>query len=246
MNSVLLCCVIALMTSSALALKTCQTKICNLADSQVDERLNRQIGVELKGHYTYLYLSHIFEQHTHYYPKVAKYFRAKSNEEMSHAERFIQYQNQRGGNFNIASVQRKNDNECANVDSVLKGFACAKVLEIEVTEALTDLLSFVSAVPVAGTDIHGASNATNDLRDAQPILVHHGRTTKPLASYECNRLSGDITVEYVELTEMIAHEFLGHQIEDTKEIANHEQTLKNFGSANEALGSFLADKHLEL
>ena len=40
-----------------------------------------------------------------YYPKVAAYFRKKSDEEMQHAERFIEYQNQRGGKFDLSSVQ---------------------------------------------------------------------------------------------------------------------------------------------
>ena len=39
-----------------------------------------------------------------YYPKAAKYFREKSNEELQHAERFIEYQNQRGGRFDISAV----------------------------------------------------------------------------------------------------------------------------------------------
>ena len=47
---------------------------------------------------------------------------------------------------------------------------------------------------------------------------------------------------------MITHEFLGHQIEDTKELANFEATLEGFGedTPNARLGSFLADKHFDL
>ena len=41
---------------------------------------------------------------------------------------------------------------------------------------------------------------------------------------------------------MISHEFLGHQIEDTKELANYYQTLNNF--KNDALGSYMFDKNL--
>ena len=48
---------------------------------------------------------------------------------------------------------------------------------------------------------------------------------------------------------MINHEFLGHQIEDTKELANIVSTLGGFsgtGSENSKLGNFLYDKHLDL
>lgn len=50
---------------------------------------------------------------------------------------------------------------------------------------------------------------------------------------------------------MIAHEFLGHQIEDTKEIASHYRTLKKMNmagtnGAGNALNEYLFDKNLEL
>lgn len=46
---------------------------------------------------------------------------------------------------------------------------------------------------------------------------------------------------------MIAHEFLDHQLEDTKEIANYYNTLKNMNKeGNVKLASWLFDQHLEL
>ena len=48
---------------------------------------------------------------------------------------------------------------------------------------------------------------------------------------------------------MITHEFLGHQMEDTKELANYLQTLTKFqgdDQAVESLGNYLFDKKLEL
>jgi len=43
---------------------------------------------------------------------------------------------------------------------------------------------------------------------------------------------------------MIAHGLLGHQIEDTKKLADYASTLHAMGSGG--LASFLADKHYEL
>lgn len=56
-----------------------------------------------------------------------------------------------------------------------------------------------------------------------------------------------ITVMF-QLADMITHEFLDHQLEDTKEIANHYNTLKRmYGTKdNAALESWLFDQHLEL
>ena len=47
---------------------------------------------------------------------------------------------------------------------------------------------------------------------------------------------------------MITHEFLGHQIEDTKEIANYLSTLDKFNASGDSnvanLASYLFDKNL--
>lgn len=51
-----------------------------------------------------IFQAQLFDHHAMNYPKVAKYFRAKSAEELSHAERFIQYQNQRGGKVEMNSA----------------------------------------------------------------------------------------------------------------------------------------------
>ena len=40
-----------------------------------------------------------------YYPRAAKFFKEKADEEMQHAEKFIEYQNRRGGTFDLEAVQ---------------------------------------------------------------------------------------------------------------------------------------------
>ena len=49
--------------------------------------------------------SHLFNDKSRYYPQVAKYFKAKSDEEMTHAERFMEYQNQRGAKIVMEQVK---------------------------------------------------------------------------------------------------------------------------------------------
>jgi len=221
-------------------------------ERKMNHEINKQINVELSGHYTYLHLSHIFLEHSNNYPNVAKYFRAKSDEEMQHAERFIQYQNQRGGKFELGSVARYSGGTCASIEDVKGAFECARELEIYVTQKLTDLVKVAGDLTLATTNVpeDAATVKLNPLSRSQSVLVYcSSDSALSLNSFYSSCVerfsSKDIEkVEYIELAEMITHEFLGHQIEDTKEIANHFSTLSNFGDANAKLGSYLFDKNL--
>lgn len=223
-------------------------------DDRVNKWINDQIGVELVGHYTYLYLAQIFDHHTRHYPKVAKYLRAKSAEELSHAERFIEYQNQRGGTVNMPQVSRYVDGSCANVKDIKTAFKCAMELEAYVTRQLTQLHNDASNVKPEYSsnscpEVDDMSD--DDLRLAQPLLFtcmvgeNPSTTTSTMDVCACESIE---SVQYVELSEMIAHEFLGHQVEDTKEIANHYRNIVKLQSESGVggLGDYLFDKHLEL
>jgi len=115
-------------------------------ESKINKMINNQINTELVGHYTYLHLSHLFNDKSRYYPKVAKYFKAKSNEEMSHAERFMEYQNQRGAKIELSNVKiqgqfkKNNLEDCENVATLSQAFKCAVALEVFVTDSLTELV----------------------------------------------------------------------------------------------------------
>jgi len=252
---------------------------------RMNDAINKQIQVELQGHYTYLYLSHTFNEKSRYYPKVASYFRAKADEEMQHAERFIQYQNQRGGTFALGtSVTLPAEIGCKTAKTLKDAFTCAQSLELFVTKELTNLAKLASDVKckdTSGVDTRcdqcydcqsqtanectrtGCNSITvgeiNDLMAGQSVLVTHGNpaTTEALYKYYQGGATDTISkVEYIELEEMITHEFLGHQIEDTKEIANYLNTLTNFGKTPgssssstdtdnvEKLASYLFDKNL--
>ncbi|XP_077967255.1 ferritin heavy chain-like [Styela clava] len=222
-------------------------------DDRVNKWVNSQIGVELSGHYTYLYLAQIFEHHTRHYPKVAKYLRAKSAEELSHAERFIEYQNQRGGTVDMPTVSRYTEGSCADVKDIKTAFKCAMELEAHVTRQLTQLHNDASEVKKEfSNQCSGVDDIDDDdLRLTQPLLItctvgeNSATTTSTMNVCTCDSIQ---SIQYVELAEMIAHEFLGHQVEDTKEIANHYRNVLKLQSADGApgLGDFIFDKHLEL
>lgn len=216
----------------------------------MNSKLNGQITVELQAHYTYLRMSHKFNERTSYYPKVAAYFRAKADEEMQHAERFIQYQNQRGGKTSSSNIagQINDVPVCNTVTTLRSAFLCAQSLEIFVTGKLTELARDAMNV-VADGDATSVND--NELLKGQAVIITTGYGKKSLQEYLNGSSTPITTVEYIELAEMITHEFLGHQIEDTKEIANYLETLEKFhlsGSTGttevENLASYLFDKNL--
>lgn len=244
MKSVVLFCLATWAVTSSDAVN-CKTQIACL-DKAVGDLVNGQIKHELQAQYTYLYLSQIFDQHTNHYPKIAKYLRAKSAEEMSHAERFMQYQNQRGGTVTLSDVSRYKEGSCRNVKTIMKAMECALKLEALVTSKLTKLHMDAQEVTLPALCADTTLDDF-DLRMTQPLMLSctvSGQGEKVVSARENNCVCSTITSgSYVELAELIAHEFLGHQVEDTKELADHYQTVKKL---NSPLGDYLFDKHLEL
>jgi len=263
--------------ATSLTVEQCTKKY----DNVVTDLLNTQIKAELSAQYAYLRLAHIFEQPHMFYPKMAKFFHEKSMEEMTHAEDFIRYQNQRGAKYDPGNAfsLTVNVDACQTIDSLYQGFKCAQDLEIEVTKKLTQLVADVSAVKY---DASAKSVEYNEnLRSGQSVLMKcTSATCDPVISKQVpwathtkkdgsNNVDINISdtdcqnaleVEYIELAEHISHEYLGHQVMDTKVLANVVQTLNKYnptctagdstcGARNaqfQALGSFLADKELNL
>jgi len=203
----------------------------------VTKLLNDQINVELTAQYSYLRLAHLFQQPFLYYPKFADFFREKSIEEMTHAEDFMTYQTQRGVQSTATpSFSAENTvDSCINIDSLYQGFVCARDLEIFVTNKLTTLVSKVNKVKCimdSETDMDDNVKYNDHLRTGQAVLVEYkeGENTKVISLKEASASTtatncDDVTLEYIELAEHISHEYLGHQILDTKVLANAVATL---------------------
>jgi len=204
-------------------------------DDYLTDLLNIQIDVELSAQYSYLRLAHLFQQPHLYYPKFAQFFKEKSLEEMEHAEDFMNYQTSRGvqrsEHFNFEAV--KTVEACKNIDSLYDGFKCAQDLEISVTKALTKLVTKVSGIPFNQVRDTNAPAVTynNDLRTAQAALVGTEGgdfLTAYKAATEATDVIGScdhLIFNYIELAEHISHEYLGHQVIDTKVLANAVGTL---------------------
>lgn len=212
-------------------------------DDYVTDLLNQQINVELTAQYSYLRLAHLFQQPFLYYPKFAEFFREKSLEEMTHAEDFMTYQTQRGvqgkQTAGFAMVDITDEvKSCKDIDTLYAGFVCARDLEIYVTSQLTQLVSKVSKV--SQSESGSTINYNDELRKSQAVLVSytHDSQSKQTSlntaisdatTTDCNT----VTLDYIELSEHISHDYLGHQIIDTKVLANAVATLDRCRNTDE-------------
>lgn len=66
--------------------------------------INKQINLELYASYVYLSMAGYFDRDDVALPGFKKYFKKSSDEERGHAQKFIQYQNMRGGRVVFAPV----------------------------------------------------------------------------------------------------------------------------------------------
>tara|TARA_Y100000389_G_scaffold129487_1_gene126967 strand:+ start:940 stop:1461 length:522 start_codon:yes stop_codon:yes gene_type:complete len=87
--------------------------------SNLESSLNQQINMELYASHVYLALSAYFKSDSIEYPGMVKFFKDNSNEEREHADKFIEYQNIRGGMVILDGIQRPNFNFNSNTESIL-------------------------------------------------------------------------------------------------------------------------------
>lgn len=100
--------------------------------------INKQINLELTASYVYQSMSFYFDRADVALEGLAKYFKEQSDEEREHAEKFMKYQNLRGGAIKYADI-RKPPKE--NWSSPLEALEAALALERDVNQALLDLHS---------------------------------------------------------------------------------------------------------
>merc|ERR1712109_245222 len=59
--------------------------------------VNKQINLELHASYVYMSMAYYFDRDDVAYSGFSSYFKKNSDEEREHGEKFIKYQNKRGG-----------------------------------------------------------------------------------------------------------------------------------------------------
>merc|ERR1712109_441182 len=68
--------------------------------------VNKQINLELHASYVYMSMAYYFDRGDVAYSGFSSYFKKNSDEEREHGEKFIKYQNKRGGKLSGRAGRR--------------------------------------------------------------------------------------------------------------------------------------------
>ncbi|XP_076034978.1 ferritin-like [Oratosquilla oratoria] len=98
--------------------------------------INKQINMELHNSYIYLSMGHYFDRDDVALPGFASLFKKMSKEEHDHAEKFMEYQNKRGGRIVLQPVEAPSQQEWG---SALDALQAALELEKQVNQSLLDM-----------------------------------------------------------------------------------------------------------
>jgi len=104
--------------------------------SESEAGINRQINMELYASYTYQSMAFYFDRDDVALPGFAKFFSKSSEEEREHAEKFMKYQNKRGGRIVLQDIKKPDRDEWG---SALEAMQVALQLEKSVNQSLLDL-----------------------------------------------------------------------------------------------------------
>ncbi|XP_074633273.1 ferritin, heavy subunit-like [Acropora palmata] len=104
---------------------------------QTSGEINKQINRELFAHYTYLSMAMHFDRDDMNLPGFHKFFKESAEEEMEHAQKFMKYQNMRGGRVKLNNIHKP----CEVWGNGLNAMRFALNLEKEVYESLLILHS---------------------------------------------------------------------------------------------------------
>ncbi|MGK1893580.1 ferritin family protein, partial [Klebsiella pneumoniae] len=103
--------------------------------------INRQINMELYAGYCYQALAYYFDRDDVALAGFAKFFKKSSDEEREHAEKFMKYQNKRGGRIVLQDIKKPEFDDI----TCLKAMEIALSLEKEVNQSLLDLHKLCSS-----------------------------------------------------------------------------------------------------
>merc|ERR1712080_319458 len=79
--------------------------------SDSEAMINKQINMELHASYVYMSMAAYFQRDDVALHGFAKRFRENSDEEREHAQKFIDYQNMRGGRVVFQNIQKPNTDD---------------------------------------------------------------------------------------------------------------------------------------
>jgi len=98
--------------------------------------LNKQINMELYASYVYQSMAYYFDRDDVALKGFSKFFKSSSDEEREHAEKFMTYQNKRGGRVVLQAIQKPDRDEWG---TGLEAMEAALALEKSVNQSLLDM-----------------------------------------------------------------------------------------------------------
>jgi len=105
-------------------------------DEECEAAINKQINMEMYASNVYLSMAYHFEREDKYLPGFAHFFKKSSDDEREHAQKFMKYQNMRGGRIVLRAVEKPSLDDWG---SGLDAMEAALQLEKTVNQALLDL-----------------------------------------------------------------------------------------------------------
>lgn len=122
---------------------------------EAEAGVNRQINLELYACYCYQSMAYYFDRDDVALKGFSKYFKKASDEEREHAEKFMKFQNERGGRIALQDIKKPDRDEWGTGLDAMKA---ALQLEKNVNQALLDL--------------HATADKHNDYQFADWIESH--------------------------------------------------------------------------
>jgi len=101
-----------------------------------EAHINKQINMELYASYVYMSMAYYFDREDVALPGFYEYFKKQSDEEREHAEKFMKYQNKRGGRIVLQQIAKPTRDEWSGP---LEAVTAALELEKTVNQTLLDL-----------------------------------------------------------------------------------------------------------
>jgi ferritin heavy chain len=109
--------------------------------SESEAGVNKQINLELYASYVYQSMAMYFDRDDVALTGLHKFFKKSSDEEREHAEKFMKFQNARGGRIVLQNIEKPERDEWG---TALEAMQMALALERNVNQVLLDLHKIAS------------------------------------------------------------------------------------------------------
>jgi ferritin heavy chain len=159
-------------------------------DERSEAAINKQINMELTASYTYQAMAFHFSRDDVALPGFEKYFKHQSDEEREHAEKFMKYQNSRGGRLVFQNVVKPAKMEWQSGQEALED---ALGLERLVNQSLLDLHKVAEEVndPHLQDFIEGEflTEQVESIKEIGDLITQAKRCGKGLGEYQFDQLT---------------------------------------------------------